>query len=240
MFSVSYYALWLRRFNGFNQLLMANKNLCWCLVLFISKGWCSAVLATGFKIVLQHSALSNAGVTSSGNDSLLSGHDVAKTKYVQQVTASTLYHLMTNAFEHSKEEVSTLYFVEWCASNELENPQFQFWSVALKIEIDYLLFLRPIRSFKIKLYVESIGMFLPWVFALDHVHYARWLSIHHYDVEMLKDTNLEVFQEFSVHGNFTVVWAKNKFSKMDLDQRHEQLHEDFKGKQSWKPVTKRK
>ena len=46
------------------------------------------------------------------DDSLLSGHDVAKTKYVQQVTASTLYHLMTNAFEHSKEEVSTLYFVE--------------------------------------------------------------------------------------------------------------------------------
>ena len=35
-------------------------------------------------------ALSNTGVTSSGNDSLLSGQDVAKTKYVQQVTASTL------------------------------------------------------------------------------------------------------------------------------------------------------
>ena len=36
-------------------------------------------------------ALPNNGVTSSGNNSLLSDHDVAKTKYVHQVAASTLY-----------------------------------------------------------------------------------------------------------------------------------------------------
>ena len=57
-------------------------------------------------------ALSNAGVTSSGNGSLLPDHDAAKTKYVHQVTTSTLYYLMTNAFEHSKQEGCTLDFVE--------------------------------------------------------------------------------------------------------------------------------
>ena len=39
-------------------------------------------------------ALSNFGVTTSGNDSLLSGQDVATTKYVHQKTACTLYNLM--------------------------------------------------------------------------------------------------------------------------------------------------
>ena len=41
-------------------------------------------------------------------------------------------------------------------------------------------------------------------FYYGYLLYTRWLSIHHYDMKMLKDTNLEVFQEFSVHGNFTV------------------------------------
>ena len=95
-------------------------------------------------------------------------------------------------------------------------------------------------SSNFKLYVKSIGEFLPWIFAFDHVHYARWLSINHYDIEKQKDTNLEVFQEFSVHGNFTAALTKNRFSKMGLDQRHEQLNKDNKGKHSCRPATKRK
>ena len=57
-------------------------------------------------------ALLNAGVTSSGNDSLLSGHEVGKTKYVHQVTALTLHQLMKDAFEQSKKEGYTLNFAE--------------------------------------------------------------------------------------------------------------------------------
>ena len=147
-------------------------------------------------------ALSNAGVTSSGNDSLLSGHEVGKTKYVHQVTALTLYQLMKDAFEQSKKEDCTFNFAEWRASKELESPQFQFWSIALKMEMDYFLFLRSIRSSNFKLYVASIRKFLPWIFAFDHVHYARWLSFHHYDMEMLKETNPDVFQKFDVKKNF--------------------------------------
>ena len=98
------------------------------------------------------------------------------------------------------------------------------------MEMDYFLFLRSIRSSNFKLYVASIGKFLPWIFAFDHVHYARWLSIHHYDMEMLKETNPDVFQKFYVNGNFTVARTKNVFSTMGLDQRHEQLNKDVKGR----------
>ena len=98
------------------------------------------------------------------------------------------------------------------------------------MEMDYFLFLLSIRSSNFKLYVASIGKFLPWIFAFDHVHNARWLSIHHYDMKMLKETNPDVFQKFDVNGNFTVARTKNRFSKMDLDQRHEQLTKDVQGK----------
>ena len=173
-------------------------------------------------------ALSNSGVTSSGNDSLLTGHDVANTKYAHQVTALTLYNLMNDAFEKSGLN-NGVNFEAWRAEMEIKSPQFQFWSIALKIEMDYLMFLRSIRSSNFNLYISSIGKFLPWIFAFDHVHYSRWLSIHHYDMEMLKDTNPEIHHEFDVNGNFTVKRTRNRFSKMGLDQRHEQLNKDVKG-----------
>ena len=81
-------------------------------------------------------ALSNAGVTSSENASLPSGHEVRKTKYVHQVTVLTLYQLMKDAFEQSKKKDCTVNFAEWLASEELQSPQFQFWSINLKIEMD--------------------------------------------------------------------------------------------------------
>ena len=51
-------------------------------------------------------ALSNSGVTTSGNESLLSGHNVASTKYVHQVTAYTLYQLMQQSLQKAKGNVA--------------------------------------------------------------------------------------------------------------------------------------
>ena len=48
-------------------------------------------------------------------------------------------------------------------------------------------------------------------------------------MEMLNETNPEIFQEFDDNGNFTVRRTQNRFSKMGLDQRHEQLIKDVKG-----------
>ena len=71
-------------------------------------------------------ALSNSGVTTSGNDSLLSGHDVAATKYVHHVTACTLYNLMKQAFQQSKcdtgREQRNLTFEQWREQMELLYP----------------------------------------------------------------------------------------------------------------------
>ena len=113
-------------------------------------------------------------------------------------------------------------------SSSGENPHFQFWSIVLKFQMAYLLFLRSIRS-NFLLYSIAMQKILPWMFSLNHIHYARWLTIHQFDMDALSKSNPEIFFEFSKNGNFVVSRTKNVFSSMGLDQRHEQLNKDIKG-----------
>lgn len=191
--------------------------------------------------------LSNANVTSPGNQFLLTGHEVAKSKYVHQVTASVLYRLMKSSYdgesgerteedenmeadESQKNEKIT--FDSWRADMEVRLPQFQYWSIALKLEMAFFLFARSIRSRNFILYKYAIDQLLPWMFALDHVHYARWLSIHLYDMQVLNQTSPDTYYEFKENGNFVVARTKNRFSSMGIDHRHEQLNADVKGNAS--------
>ena len=79
------------------------------------------------------------------------------------------------------------------------------------------------------LYVHSLGKLSPWTFVFDNYNYARWTSVHHYDMEMLQESNSSIFQEFEANGNFVVSRIKNTFSFMGLDQCHEQLNKDVEG-----------
>ena len=65
------------------------------------------------------------------------------------------------------------------------------------------------------------------VFALDHVHYARWLPIHIRDMVALKTMHISVYNEFK-KGNFVVQWSVHLFSRMAVDQFHEQLNKCIK------------
>ena len=97
------------------------------------------------------------------------------------------------------------------------------------MELDYLLFLRSIRSGNFELHKFSIRRLLPWMFTLDRYNYARWLSIHLCDMENLHKTDPCVYDEFSKYGNFVISRTKNPFSAMGIDHRHEQLNKDVKG-----------
>ena len=97
------------------------------------------------------------------------------------------------------------------------------------MEMDYLLLLRSVKSSRFDLYVHSLDKFLPWVSAFDHYNYARWMSVHQFDMEMLHKTNPLVCQAFHANGNFVAARTNSDFSSMALDQRHEQLNKDIKG-----------
>ena len=172
--------------------------------------------------------LSNANVTGTGNQSLLTGKEVSKTKYCHQVTASVLHRLMRDAYKQNNLE-NELNFESWRAQMETQFPQFRYWSICLKIEMTLFLFTRSIRSRNFVLYIYAINQLLQWMFTLDHFHYSRWLSVHLFDMERLHHTNVDIFDEFKENGNFVVARTQNKFSSMGIDHRHEQLNADIKG-----------
>ena len=59
------------------------------------------------------------------------------------------------------------------------------------------------------------------MFALDHVHYERWLSIYIWDLVMLKEKDSALYQNF-IAGHFTVKKTNHTFSNIATDQAHEQ------------------
>jgi len=71
--------------------------------------------------------------------------------------------------------------------------------------------------------VESLGKIIPWMFALDHYHYARRMTVHVKDLLALPATCPSVQDEF-VAGHFVTQKSHHKFSALAHDQIHEQLN----------------
>ena len=78
------------------------------------------------------------------------------------------------------------------------------------------------------MYVESLSNFIPWIFALDHFGYARWMTIH---VKVLLENQLTcptIYAECQ-KGNFVTQKTRHKFSSLANDQVHERLNAIVKG-----------
>lgn len=70
--------------------------------------------------------------------------------------------------------------------------------------------------------METLDSLMPWVFALDHTHYARNLPIHIRDMATLEEKHPALFVEFQ-KGHFMGQKSRRAFSKILHDQMHEQL-----------------
>ena len=68
---------------------------------------------------------------------------------------------------------------------------------------------------------------LPMFFALDHFHYARWLPVFIDDLEALTVENPILFKEFQ-DGKFVVKSSIAPYSKIALDQKHEENNKTIK------------
>lgn len=174
--------------------------------------------------------ITEAQIASSGTaQSFLKASHVKKTRHAHEVTAATLHILMKQAYDQYAIFTQVpLNFDAWKAKKEKECPQFQFWSATLKLELLLLTFVRSIRLADFSLYKLAIQDLLPWFFALDHIHYARWLSVHLYDMLDLSETNPNVYEHFS-RGKFVITKTKKRFSSIGIDHAHEQNNKCVKG-----------
>ena len=58
----------------------------------------------------------------------------------------------------------------------------------LELELTILVFIRSIRESNFSLYVISVRSLMKWYYSMDHYNYARWLSVHLFDLVQLQYT----------------------------------------------------
>ena len=117
---------------------------------------------------------------------------------------------------------------KWCTEMADACPHFQFWYIILQLELYIMIYVRAIREGNFQLYVQALSKIVPWFFALDHTHYARWIPVHLRDLVSLKECHPNIYAEFE-KGNFTVRKSGRAFSAIAIDQAHEQNNAYVKG-----------
>ena len=138
-------------------------------------------------------ALVQADIATPGKaDSLLKVLYVSRT----QVIAAALYTLLQNFYSSYVEEHNDHAgnFDKWRQLKEDENPQFKFWILTLEIQLSVLVFVRSLRERYFYLCIQALQKVAPWMFALDHPNYARWLPVHTRDMMLLEECHPDEFE----------------------------------------------
>ena len=147
---------------------------------------------------------------------------VTKTRHAHHVTAANIHTLLHRAYaEYESEEIGVLSLEQWCELRAQQNVHFYYWLKTLELETLMLLYVRSLREGNFQLYLESLTNIVPWMFALDHTHYSKWLPVHIRDMTLLSEDHPKFYDEFCV-GKFVVHKSSNKFSAMAINQCHEQ------------------
>ena len=109
---------------------------------------------------------------------------------------------------------------EWLCQKSDESEMF-FWKMVINLQINYLIFVRSEREGNFKLYVGAIRRLIKWYFIYDKYNYSRWLSVHLFDLMTLETMYPDVYENLR-NGCFSFQKTNRKFSRMALDQVHEQ------------------
>lgn len=142
-----------------------------------------------------------ANIASTGTaESFINVRHVTKTRHAHQVTAASIHNLLHRAYAGYKREVAAdmnmLSLEQWCEVRAQESVQFYYWLKTLALEIVMLLYVRSVREGNFQLYLESLAKIVPWMFALDHTHYSRWLPVHIRDMVLLSQKHPAILDEF--------------------------------------------
>ncbi|KAE8751353.1 hypothetical protein FOCC_FOCC001924 [Frankliniella occidentalis] len=166
-------------------------------------------------------ALVQAKITTKGRaDSMISASHITRTRYAHQVTAAVFHSLKKKAYEDYAGD-EPLSFQDWCSSKE-NIPQFKYCDTVLKLILAILQFVRATRTANIVLYIEALCRIVPYFFAMDHTHYARWLPIHIRDLVNLPKSHPQLWEEFKAEiADIVAKFEEGAFSSdPDSDLHH--------------------
>ncbi len=116
---------------------------------------------------------------------------------MHEVTAVALYIMQHMAYDKAMDgEDEPIDFNTWCDVQSKEHPQFCYCATTMKLELTVLQLVRSLREGNFSLYVDTVSKLIPWFFALDHVHYSRWLPVHVRDMRELPAKHPSVYAQF--------------------------------------------
>ena len=98
----------------------------------------------------------------------------------------------------------------------------------MNLQLLNLLYIRSIREGNFRLHVEVLFLLLIWIFLFNHFHYSRWFTVQWFDLYTLESKFPDVYQHF-LAGNFSFQKTNREFSRIGLDQVHEQNNKVIKG-----------
>ena len=178
------------------------------------------------------SAIVEAEVASFGTaESYLSASSVTRTRQAHQITACSLYKLIKKAYhDYCSEEsgISDKTFEDWCEQRRKKSPQFQFWNLALDMELTIFTLICSFIEGDFNLYCEALSELVLYFFANDNFNYARWIPIHLRNMMSLDQQHPDVAREFH-KGNFVIHKSRREFSALVIDQAHEHNNAVIKG-----------
>ncbi|XP_065660439.1 uncharacterized protein LOC136084312 [Hydra vulgaris] len=91
----------------------------------------------------------------------------------------------------------------------------------MELQAIVLLLVKSFRMGNFNMFFSALEQVIPWMFALDHTHFSRWLPIFLCDIKMLPHRYPEIHTEFC-KGFFAFQNTRRPFSSMTTDQAHEQ------------------
>ena len=152
-----------------------------------------------------------------GTEVLVNVNHIKQARYCLQVSVAAIF---TKLKETHGASGSNLSLMDWLAEEAKSNLMCFYWKLILFLQLDILVFLHSIREKHFHLYLLSTKKLIKSYFTLDHYPYARWLSVHLYDLVQLHINCPDVYVAF-VSGIFCFDKTTRPFSSMAPDQLHE-------------------
>ena len=160
-----------------------------------------------------------------GLSAVVDVNNIKRARYTLQIILCSLFQQLREAMSATNTDLTPY---NWLTQKSKESTSCMYWKNVIDVQILILVYIRSIREGNFKLHVEVLYRLLAWVFIFDHYHYARWLTIHWFDLYTLESKFPDVY-DFFCKGNFSFQKSNRDFSRMGLDQIHEQNNKIIKG-----------
>ena len=100
---------------------------------------------------------------------------IKRARYTLQITLCSLFKLLDEARSDTPTDMSPY---NWLEQKSNVSTSCLHWKLVIDLELLILMYIRSIREGDFKLHIGVLYLLLSWFFIFDHLHYARYFTIH--------------------------------------------------------------